>query len=66
LNCGELERRRGEVEGLVARRAGVVVIGAEVVGELEAALLGANDAKAKLSLPADPSAFVEGGAVAPG
>jgi len=50
----------------VARRAGVVVTGAEIVGELEAALLGANDAKAKLSLPADPSAFVEEGAVAPG
>lgn len=61
LNCGELERRRGEVDGLEARRLGVVVTaGADTDDELEVGELGANDENAKLSLPAAPSPFVEG------
>lgn len=64
MNCGELERRRGEVDGLEARRlAEVATAGAdaEEEGAAEAEELGAKDENAKLSLPADdPSAFVEG------
>lgn len=67
LNCeGELERKRGEVEGLVARRPGVVVAAGTEAGEELDAEFGANDEKAKLSLLADPSALVEEGVVPPG
>lgn len=68
LNCeGELERKRGEVDGLEARRPGVTTAaGPEVEEELEAEELGAKDENAKLSLPVELSALVEEGAVPPG
>lgn len=61
MNCGELERRRGEVDGLEARRLGeVATAGADAEGDGEAEEFGAKDENAKLSLPADdPSALVE-------
>lgn len=59
MNCGELERRRGEVDGLEARRLGEVVTAGEDAEEgVEAEEFGAKDENAKLSLPGD-SAFVE-------
>jgi hypothetical protein len=61
VNCGELERRRGEVDGLEARRLGEVAAAVEdAEEEAEADGFGAKDENAKLSLPVDdPSTFVE-------
>jgi hypothetical protein len=61
VNCGELERRRGEVDGLEARRLGEVAAdGEDAEEEAEADGFGAKDENAKLSLPVDdPSTFVE-------